>query len=337
MNYLMIPIFPINESYWKNMKSIELNNFKNNLFKHYRLHGFPYYKVPIIEQFKKLKKMDDYCNNHDIIQDDIIRQTMHCLDVAWTYFPKSWEVVSNNKKTPMELFSNDELFKKVITKRLKRGTYWSDNGLRKELKAHSGSQGVSNFRPSVARAIYDKFAGDGMVYDPCMGYGGRLLGAISSNKVKYYDGCDPSTDTYNGLLKMASQLGGNTFINLNHIGAEDYKPVRKFDLISTSPPYYDTEKYSNEPTQSYIKYPTYSQWLNGFLKGMLDNSINCLKTGGHIIINIANTRRAPTLETDFINMMMLYDVVHVITYKMQLSSINKIGHKYEPIFVFRKK
>ena len=107
-------------------------------------------------------------------------------------------VKCGNMLTPLEAFEDDEKFKQVIRKRLIRGTYITDNGLRKELKTSTGIQAVSNFRPTSARALYDEFAGDGTVWDMSCGFGGRLLGAISSPRVKHYIGTEPETRTHKG-------------------------------------------------------------------------------------------------------------------------------------------
>ena len=41
---------------------------------------------------------------------------------------------------------------------------------------------------------------------------------------------------------------------------------KSLDLCFTSPPYFDTEKYSDEDTQSYKKFPTEDGWVNGFFE-----------------------------------------------------------------------
>ena len=209
--------------------------------------------------------------------------------------------------------------------------------MRKTFKVSGGAQTVSNFRPSVARWIYDKYGGEGYVFDPCMGFGGRLFGAISSPRVKHYEGCDPNTKTFNGLSEMTKNLQGTTKVVLNNIGVEEYEPKDKFDLIFTSPPYFDTEKYSEEETQSYIKFPTYEKWLNGFLRKLVSNGIDSLKKGGYFIINIANTKMYPTLENDFLEIVKSYDVSLQKTLRMKLSKQHSGGQfKYEPIFVYNK-
>jgi len=316
---------------------MDLFALKKNIFNNYRKEGFPYYNLSIEDQRKQIKQMDKYFESKKLIIGDTIHQTMHCLGTAWTYFPHSWNIKCSGKKTPMEIFSSDKLFMKAISKRLKRGGYVTDSGIRKELKTTTGAQGVSNFRPSASRAIYDKYGGDGIIYDPRCGFGGRLLGAISSPKVKKYIGCEPSSRTYRGLIEMSRMLAKETVVELNTSGSEDFELNEDVDLAFTSPPYFNTEVYSDEATQSCNKFPEYGDWLDGYLHKTILNTVDHIKKGGYLIINIANTRNAPKLEADFKHIMNNIKSMELKeTLKLSLSLINKTGFKYEPVFVYKK-
>lgn len=325
----------ISRDEWINLDSKELEVLKRRIFNHYRKEGFPYYNLSKEDQVKQLAQMNKYCENNKVIIGDVINQTMHCLGTAWTYFPHSWDIRCNKMQTPMEVFIDDKLFMKSIAKRLKRGTYVTDSGIRKELKTASSTQSVSNFRPSASRAIYDKYGGD-IVYDPSCGFGGRLLGAISSPVVKKYIGCEPSSKTNKGLQKMVENLG-NIEVDLYDMGSEVFELNEDVDLAFTSPPYFNTEIYSDEETQSCNKFPEYMDWLDGYLHKTILNTVDHIKRGGHLIINIANTRNAPKLEADFKHIMNNIKSMELKeTLKLALSSINRKGFKYEPVFVFRK-
>ena len=326
----------IKRSEWENLNPAELEVIKKRIFNHYRETGFPYYNQTVEKQMHNMEQMNTYFKTNEIIQGDVIKQTMHCLGTAWTYFPHAWSVKCNGKNTPMEVYESDELFMKAITKRLKRGTYVTDSGIRKELKTTTGSQSVSNFRPSASRAIYDKYGGAGIVYDPSCGFGGRLLGAISSPVIKKYIGCEPSTQTMTGLVNITDTLS-NKAVELYSIGSEDFEIKEKVDLIFTSPPYFNTEIYSDEETQSCNKFPEYRAWLDGYLYKTMIKVPDALKKGGYLVINIANTRNAPNLVADFKQIMANRKGMQLIeTLKLSLSMINKNGFKYEPVFVYKK-
>ena len=235
------------------------------------------------EKFKKFKSLYEY-PYAGVFKDGLLNQTMHGLGLAWTYFPHMWGIQCNKMKTPLEVFNDDTLFMKAIIKRMRWGTYISDSGIRKALKSFSGTQSVSNFRPSAAAAIYHHFlpAEGGVTWDMSSGFGGRLLGAMACNRVKKYIGTDPSTYTMDGLrgieaevLPMLTKLNSNRKleIELHKCGSEDYSPATgTLDLCFTSPPYFNCEKYSDEPTQSYKRFPSQNEWLNGFMHQTLANS-----------------------------------------------------------------
>jgi len=328
----------IKRSEWENLNPEDLEAMKKRIFDYYREKGFPYYNQTLTKQEHDMEQMNKYFETHDLIKGDIIKQTMHCLGTAWTYFPHAWDIKCNGKNTPMEVYSSDELFMKAITKRLRRGTYVTDSGIRKELKTTTGAQSVSNFRPSASRAIYDKYGGNGVTWDPSCGFGGRLLGAISSPSIKRYIGCEPSEKTFEGLHKMVVSLAHSdpNYVLLKR-GSEIRSIGEEVDLIFTSPPYFNTEIYSDEETQSCNKFPEYRDWLDGYLYQTLKYVPETLKRGGYLVINIANTKNAPKLVADFKQIMNnKKDMELVETLKLSLSLINKQGFKYEPVFVYKK-
>ena len=78
-------------------------------------------------------------------------------------------------------------------------------------------------------------------------------------------------------------------VTIYKLGSEDYKPKKEsLDLCFTSPPYFNTEKYSDEDTQSYIRYQDIDSWNKNFLHKALGKMIPTLKEGGILAINIAD-------------------------------------------------
>lgn len=330
--------FPINESYWRSLSPQDLNIFAEQIFNHYRLVGFPYYKYSDIEVKNEYIKSKEYCDTSSIIMDDVISQSMHGLSLCWSFFPHHNEIKCGGLKSPMEAFLDDDTFRTIIKKRLDFGTYISDSGIRKTLKIASGLQAVSNFRPTAACAIYRKYGG-GVVYDMSAGFGGRMLGAYLSDLVTKYICTDPSSNTHVGLVKLSNTLNeiSPKPVEIYNLGSEELIPAKdSLDICFTSPPYFDTEKYADEPTQSYIKYPDRNSWLNGFLGRTIRNCEHGLKSGGFLIVNIANVKTFKDLETRFTELMKGYSFEYVETLKYSLSSICKSGFKYEPVFVYRK-
>jgi hypothetical protein len=332
----------VNESHWRNMSDVELEKFIQKIFTYYREYGFPYYSTDIKIRNKEFLSLINY-DRSKVFENDIIKQTMHGLGLPWSYFPHAFNVKSNDKMTPYEAFMNDEIFMKVIHKRLKMGTYMSDSGIMKMLKIFSGVQGVSNFRPTAAAAIYDTFAKNGVVWDMSGGWGGRLLGAIASG-VKTYIATEPSILTYQGLLNLANDFGKKIDVEINCCGSEIYIPNKNsLDLCFTSPPYFNLEKYADEPTQSYLKYDNKEAWVEGYLRKTFKNCEWGLKNDGIMLINIADVkgRHNINLEQETIRVAEEQGFKLVKKLHLALSNVNlyikEEKFKYEPIYLFIKK
>ena len=314
------------------------------IFNHYRKHGFPHYTIREDEKHQHMRKLQRF-DVDTIFKDNQIIQTMHGLRMAWTYFPFFWEVQCGNAKlTPMETFLDDDKFKSVIRKcwnwclHHTEGVIstFHENRLRQSLKIYSGTQAVSNFRPTAAKLIYEKFGGD-VIWDMSCGWGGRLLGFLSSSRPKYI-GTEPSSRTFEGLKKIKKDFNYLTkTVELHKLGSEVFQPKREsLDLCFSSPPYFDTEKYSDEETQSYVKYPIKEEWINGFLYKTIENCYKGLKGNKYMLINIANIPKYKFIEEETVRISKELGFKQEQTIELTLSSIMGAGYKYEPIFVFKK-
>ncbi|MEI6684430.1 MAG: hypothetical protein WCO44_17530 [Bacteroidota bacterium] len=226
----------------------------------------------------------------------------------------------------------------------------------------------------------DKF----VILDPCTGWGGRLLGTLCSfndlrSIYKKRTGCkltvcyistDPNRRVHDRFLNIIADW----FDFIETKGTRDYFKFDKdicgsetddflifskaclsnlgvtgVNLAMTSPPYFDREQYSSDPSQSFIKYPTYARWHDGFLKCMIRNTYELLLDGGHFYLNIADIK-AKKLKTpiasDALKLSFACDFNHLKTYKMLMGNSRKEGDntvrvnnkvfKYEPIFVLEK-
>ena len=325
-----------------NISDIDIEEGVEIIFKYYRERGFPHYTVREDEKYTHMKKLRKFDIDTIFIDNQII-QTMHCLRLAWNYFPHWVEVqCGSSKMPPMGYFNDDTMLKGIIRKtwiwQLNYGrNRFTENRFRQCLKLYQGSQGVSNFRPTAAKVIYEKFGGE-TIWDMSCGWGGRLLGFLASSNTKHYIGTEPSSKTYDGLMEMKkdfSYLGKQ--VDIYKLGSEVYVPEKEsLDLCFTSPPYFDTEKYSEELTQSYKKFPSEDKWVDGFLRKTIDNCCYGLKKNGYMLINIANTPKYKFIEEQTIKISKELGFIQEDTIQLTLSSVMGAGYKYEPIFVFRK-
>lgn len=186
----------VNKKVWDIYDEPTMATFKQAVFDHYRATGYPQYKYTDDQKIKTLRTLvqKDYSN---LLKDDVIGQNMYALGLAWSYHPHHIGVECAKLRTVEKTWNDDILLKKVIEKRIKYGTFLTDAGIRKSVRSYTGTQATSNFRPTAAAAIYDRFLPQGgTTWDMSLGWGGRLLGAVASKKCGKYIGCDPSSKTF---------------------------------------------------------------------------------------------------------------------------------------------
>ena len=204
-----------------------------------------------------------------------------------------------------------------------------------------GFQHVNEFQPYLARDIYKKYCKNGdRVLDPCAGWGGRMLGAVSSLLDLRYVATDPSTLTYDGLLQLREFLEvDEKRVKLYNKPFEELKlKPESFDFVFTSPPYFDTEHYADEESQSMNKFDSYKAWRKGFLFVMLDKIYACLKPGKKCLLNVG------AVQYDIAGDIIAYmrkkynvEVERVKDFKIGGNGIgNRTGEGGEPFLLFEK-
>ena len=342
----------------------ELQSNIDMIYEYWKKRGFPYYatdKQYREAQFKTLQSTDF---KGLLTQDKVIKPNQTGLSLAWSYMPHSFGIRCGKMRTPMEIYESEEHFKKGI-KKLLTGSFFgkqsvdtlmpiasnldgeiteispeskhkSESVMRSLLRRYTGTQCVSNFRPTAAACLYSHFAHPGaMVWDMSMGYGGRILGAIISDI--NYVGTDPAELTFKGLKEIRKDFGrDNRHYFLNKCGSETFVPKENsLDFAFTSPPYFNWEQYGDEAGQSFNQYSGNEEWNNGFLRTTIQNAYIGLKKGKYMGLNVANIKSHKTFEDDTVRIAGDEGFTHTDTYKLQLSS-QESGAKYEPVFIFQK-
>ena len=344
--------------------------------------GFPYYPTDTKWRNEIFNQLINFKRDTLIDRKNkIIGQSAHGLNLAWSYMPHSWGIKCGKMKTPMEVWNDEKHLKKGLNKILS-GTFFkqqpahkiTESDMRSMLRRYSGTQMVSNFRPTAAAAMYDVFVDKdsplegttaGTVWDPSMGYGGRLLGAIAAGV--NYIGTDPCIPTFEGLEKIRDEYGHkDKSYTLLRQGSETFTPPdNSIDFVFTSPPYFGWEAYGDEPEQSSIKFSTSDMWKEKFLKQTIANAYIGLKPGKYLALNVANTKQYKTFEEDTVDLAKEVGFEHTDTWWLSLSTqqggervvtIDGVvqetkqkqqymgkykrpdisGRKFEPTFIFKK-
>jgi hypothetical protein len=207
--------------------------------------------------------------------------------------------------------------------------------LRRALKMHTYT--ASQFKAESAKALYDLFQAKS-VLDFSAGWGDRLVGFLASNAESYI-GIDPNTKLHKPYQQIVSlcNTGKTTRFICSPAEDADLSDV-SVDFVFTSPPYFDIERYSQEETQSWKRYPDLKDWVNDFLLATLTKCWSVLKDGGRIAINIAD-KKGEDICTPMLDHMSNLGATYegVIGYRMSERGGQKTDlPTCEPIFIWSK-
>jgi hypothetical protein len=144
---------------------------------------------------------------------------------------------------------------------------------------------ISIFKPLIAMKIYCMY-NPTSVLDFTMGWGGRLVGACALD-VSNYIGIDNNKNLREPYNKMTAFLNKHSKTNIELYFQDalsiDYSKLN-YDLVLTSPPYYNIETYGTEHGSSENK--TKEKWDSEFYVPIFDRTFKYLKNGGHYCLNI---------------------------------------------------
>jgi hypothetical protein len=194
-------------------------------------------------------------------------------------------------------FNNDTKLRRAINLCYKHRDEGADavipRNIRRAFDLVSGGN-IQNFKPMNARAIWEYLCPNlfGRVLDFSSGYGGRMLGALTSNMRYHYTGIDPNTKTYEGLVALGElltecQLGSG--YEMHHMPSEDFDPEpESYNAAFSSPPYFNLETYSNEDTQCMNRCSNLDSWFECYVEPTLKMIHKSLDRDGLYAVNIAD-------------------------------------------------
>ena len=289
-----------------------------------------------MQQLNKLSQLDG----------ETLINSILCYDVADSYHRHRFEGHAEGKKSPVASFKIDKSLKHALALQLEQGGI--PTGFFGALSLVLSTQACSNFRPGFAKYISSRYAKERCtVLDTSAGYGGRMLGFIAAFKVGQYIGIDPHVATHKANLLMGHDLGFSDRVLLINQPAEDViagQLQSSADLCFTSPPYFCKEIYTDEPTQSRLRYPGIDAWVDGFLRPMIQLQHDALKKGGMNVINIADVKiKSKTYPLEQLTRDVAADIGFKLHETLNFEMTRRFGANQdteavatEPVLVFKK-
>jgi hypothetical protein len=204
----------------------------------------------------------------------------YVIDKYMTHFHE----VQNHAGRSMLNSITQESIEKALHMNVKGHSTPYASEIRKMITMGKALGSVTKYRAKVAKTIV-KYFGAERVLDPCAGWGGRMLGAAAAGAA--YVGCDPDPRTAAGLRAILADPSIPADIGPKVTILE--KPCEQalaegditgpFDLILTSPPYFNLELYTGGE-QSTAAYPTWEGWVSDWLKPVIVGSLALLNADG---------------------------------------------------------
>ena len=263
-------------------------------------------------------------------------------NILTQFFPEILDVAKSGKASPRDFFKDDKRLLGYCRTVLK---YCTSPLEMFKMMSFRGSSRCYNFRPATAKALYELYGKDNCkVLDTSSGFGGRLLGFFTAKNTSEYVGIDPNTaDSCNKFILYMSRYFTNKKAYVNKIGSEDFtiesypQYENYFDISFTSPPYFNIERYSDDITQSHVKFNTYDLWVDGFYRNTIYNSCNSLKLDGVFAVNISWVDNIKEYTEEFLNDCGFYiikeDKYLLRIHPRESSYGSDKMSKYEPIWV----
>ena len=203
------------------------------------------------------------------------------------------------------------------------------------------------FKATLAASVYHAFLRDSTktrVLDISAGWGDRLLAALAKNLDSYlaYDPNASLQPGYRAMIDeyMESKKDQYKVIDAPFESAEENLKGREFDLIFTSPPYFDLEVFTTEGEQSIISHSTFDKWMVHFLFKSLYIAWNTLVPDGNMVIHIDDFSKG-TEKHRIIEPMVLFVCGWCSNARFDgvvgASGYNKKKDYKSPMWVFKKK
>lgn len=159
--------------------------------------------------------------------------------------------------------------------------------IRRMLVMTGGLGNVTKYRAVTSKSIVE-FFGAKKVLDPCIGWGGRMLGSLAAGAE--YTGCEPDPNTARGLRGILRDIGKEAEADILDMPAEMGLlgiTSGEFDLVLTSPPYFNLELYT-AGDQSTTNHPTWDEWVETWLKPVILSCLGKLRAGGTSCWSVKN-------------------------------------------------
>jgi hypothetical protein len=200
------------------------------------------------------------------------------------HMPHFWRVKNPKGKSVTSMMTLHDLQKAILLNVQMHSTPYVSE-IRRTLVLSGGLASVTKYRAGMAKFIVSRYSAK-RVLDPCIGWGGRMIGSLAADAE--YIGCDPDLNTFQGLQGILQDIDKSA--QLYNSPAESILPTLEtgsVDMILTSPPYYNLELYTSGD-QSVKENMSWESWVSNWLRPLVLQCLRVLKPDGTSCWSVKN-------------------------------------------------
>lgn len=223
------------------------------------MYDWKYYKnlqidIPLSVCKNELNQIKKYNGNHYLTTNNKNETVLH---YQWQEFYKKELELWNNKDIQFKLISNR-------VKYIQKG--YGQISAREILRGFkiSGLYVGNSFHSSLWIKGFIEDYNVQSIYDPCGGWGHRLIGSVCSKKPPLYIYNDINTSIIKNIYKMVEELQFDN-IKIYNNDAEFFIPNEDYECVFTCPPYWNIEKYCDNGAEN-LSYKDFLEWWNNVIK-----------------------------------------------------------------------
>ncbi len=289
--------FPYKKNYIKHDKQTLLKNLQKFKFE---LKQVEKYEINNINYFKS--NLINSCFRHkyyQFINND--QENYENINILSDYFSEPCRILCkryDTKYSPNDLWVNDKLLENLIIELIKKHQDINWINIRELIFQ---KKECANFKLTLALSIY-KYFNATRILDISAGWGDRLIAAVAiESQIEYYHGFDPNQCMMPIYENIINELAINkTKFEIQNIPFETAKLKTTYNLIFTSPPFFDLEIYSQDHTQSINNNSTPTDWFANMLTVWLIIAWKQLEFGGYMVINLEDIIKKYGKEQRFV-------------------------------------
>jgi len=208
------------------------------------------------------------------------------------FFPNFWQIQNGRGVSFASAWQDPQIMDRVRQWGLEGMSQLWLSWIRRAVFLTAGLCNSSFYRPHLSRQIVmSTGVSEGVLFDPCAGWGGRMLGTVSAGW--RYVACEPNPVTFQNLQRLAHFLRIQDRVTLYNQPAElcDIESHNNVHVVLTSPPYFNLERYSDHDDQCYNRWSDWTDWRDQWLIPLVTRCQTVVGPGGLSCWNVMNVGR----------------------------------------------